>query len=65
MKKTFKLTGKRSHLINLSSQTIFGPYSYFFTYGATKIFNHTLSRSLMEELRPLGVDVMSVQPNLV
>lgn len=56
---------KSGAIINLSSFSAKVPTPLLATYSGTKAFAMKFSESLAEEVRPFGIDVMSVSPNLV
>ena len=56
---------KKSLIINLSSQASLIPTPYFADYAGTKAFNDRLSKGLYYELKPMGIDVLSVKPGVV
>ncbi len=53
---------RRGSIINVSSTASFQPVPYTATYAATKAFITSFSLSLAEELRPYGVDVVTLCP---
>jgi 17beta-estradiol 17-dehydrogenase / very-long-chain 3-oxoacyl-CoA reductase len=61
----FKSSNQRSAIINLSSQAALMPAPHHFNYAATKVFDDFFSKSLFYELRPLGIDVLTVNPGMV
>ena len=54
-----------SHIIQLDSLSAFQPVPYITTYGASKSFVLSYSRSINQELKPKGIRVMSVNPGWV
>ena len=59
---------KRSAIINMSSIAAFFPSLNFSTYGPTKFFLDTLSRSLSKELKLTSdnkIDLLALRPSLV
>jgi short-subunit dehydrogenase len=58
-------TARRGLMINISSLAGFQPLSYMATYAATKAFDLFLSLALERELKPYGVQVLTVCPGPV
>lgn len=56
---------KGSKIINISSAAAFQPVPYINLYAATKAFEHSYSRALNVELKPLGITVTAVSPSWV
>jgi short-subunit dehydrogenase len=56
---------KGSHILQLDSLSAFQPVPYITTYGATKAFVLSYSRSLNRELKPLGIRCMAMNPGWV
>lgn len=54
-----------SHIVQLDSLSAFQPVPYITTYGATKAFVLSYSRSINQELKPQGIRVMAVSPGWV
>ena len=54
-----------SHILQLDSLSAFQPVPYITTYGATKAFVLSYSRSMNRELRPRGIRVMAMNPGWV
>ncbi len=54
-----------SHILELDSLSAFQPVPYITTYGATKAFVLSYSRSMNQELRPKGIRVMAMNPGWV
>lgn len=61
----FAKTGKRSIVVNLSSQAALTTIPILASYGSTKLFDFQVSRALGYETARTGVDVLSVLPGLV
>ena len=57
--------GKNSHILQLDSLSAFQPVPYITTYGATKAFVLSYSRSINRELKPRGIRVMAMNPGWV
>ena len=57
--------GSGSHILQLDSLSAFQPVPYITTYGATKAFVLSYSRSMNRELKPRGIRVMSMNPGWV
>ena len=57
--------GAGSHILQLDSLSAFQPVPYITTYGATKAFVLSYSRSMNRELRGRGVRVMAMNPGWV
>jgi hypothetical protein len=53
---------RRGGIINVSSLTSFQPLPYVSIYAATKAFVTTFSMALAEEVRPLGISVVTLCP---
>ena len=51
-----------SHILQLDSLSAFQPVPYITTYGATKSFVLSYSRSMNRELKPRGIRVMAMNP---
>ena len=51
-----------SHILQLDSLSAFQPVPYITTYGATKSFVLSYSRSMNRELKPKGIRVMAMNP---
>jgi uncharacterized protein len=49
-------------IIMLASTAAYQPTPYMAVYGATKAFNLHLGEALWAELKPLGIDVLSLSP---
>jgi len=56
---------KGSHILQLDSLSAFQPVPYITTYGATKAFVLSYSRSMNQELKPRGIRVMAMNPGWV
>ena len=56
---------KGSHILQLDSLSAFQPVPYITTYGATKAFVLSYSRSINRELKPKGIRVMAMNPGWV
>ena len=54
-----------SHILQLDSLSAFQPVPYITTYGATKAFVLSYSRSMNRELNPRGIRVMAMNPGWV
>lgn len=54
-----------SKIINVSSAAAFQPVPFLNLYAATKAFEHSYSRALHMELKPLGIIVTAVSPSWV
>lgn len=54
--------GRRGGIINVSSTASFQPVAYTTTYAASKAYVTSFSLGLAEELRPLGVTVVTLCP---
>ena len=54
-----------SHVLQLDSLSAFQPVPYITTYGATKAFVLSYSRSMNRELKPRGIRVMAMNPGWV
>ena len=54
-----------SHILQLDSLSAFQPVPYITTYGATKSFVLSYSRSMNRELKPKGIRVMAMNPGWV
>ncbi len=54
-----------SHILELDSLSAFQPVPYITTYGATKAFVLSYSRSMNQELKPRGIRVMAMNPGWV
>ena len=54
-----------SHILQLDSLSAFQPVPYITTYGATKAFVLSYSRSMNRELKPLGIRCMAMNPGWV
>jgi len=54
-----------SHILQLDSLSAFQPVPYITTYGATKAFVLSYSRSMNQELKPRGIRVMAMNPGWV
>ena len=54
-----------SHILQLDSLSAFQPGPYITTYGATKAFVLSYSRSMNRELKPRGIRVMAMNPGWV
>ena len=54
-----------SHILQLDSLSAFQPVPYITTYGATKSFVLSYSRSMNRELKPRGIRVMAMNPGWV
>lgn len=54
-----------SHILQLDSLSAFQPVPYITTYGATKAFVLSYSRSMNRELKPKGIRVMAMNPGWV
>ncbi|MEM7039398.1 MAG: SDR family NAD(P)-dependent oxidoreductase, partial [Bacteroidota bacterium] len=52
-----------AYIMNMTSQAAFFPIPYKATYGATKVFLHSISNALQFELRGTNVHVCSVTPS--
>jgi len=57
--------GSGSHILQLDSLSAFQPVPYITTYGATKAFVLSYSRSMNRELKPRGIRVMAMNPGWV
>ena len=56
---------KGSHVLQLDSLSAFQPVPYITTYGATKAFVLSYTRALNQELKPLGIRMMAMNPGWV
>lgn len=56
---------KGSMIINVSSASAFQPVPFINLYAATKAFEHSYSRALNMELKPVGITVTAVSPGWV
>ena len=56
---------KGSHILQLDSLSAFQPVPYITTYGATKSFVLSYSRSINRELKSKGIRVMAMNPGWV
>ena len=56
---------KGSHILQLDSLSAFQPVPYITTYGATKAFVLSYSRSMNRELKSRGIRVMAMNPGWV
>jgi len=54
--------GRGAVVLNISSDAALTPYAGWGAYGASKAALHHLSRIWREELQPLGVQVLSMDP---
>ena len=54
-----------SHILQLDSLSAFQPVPYITTYGATKAFVLSYSRSMNQELKSRGIRVMAMNPGWV
>lgn len=54
-----------SHILQLDSLSAFQPVPYIATYGATKAFVLSYTRAINQELKPLGIRVMAMNPGWV
>ena len=54
--------GKGSHILQLDSLSAFQPVPYITTYGATKAFVLSYSRSINAELKDRGIRMMAMNP---
>ena len=54
-----------SHILQLDSLSAFQPVPYITTYGATKAFVLSYSRSMNRELKPKGIRCMAMNPGWV
>ena len=54
-----------SRIINVSSASAFQPVPYINLYAATKAFEHSYSRALNMELKPMGITVTAASPSWV
>ena len=54
-----------SHILQLDSLSAFQPVPNITTYGATKAFVLSYSRSMNRELKPRGIRVMAMNPGWV
>ncbi len=54
-----------SHILELDSLSAFQPVPYITTYGATKSFVLSYSRSMNRELKSKGIRVMAMNPGWV
>lgn len=54
-----------SKIINVSSAAAFQPVPFINLYAATKAFEHSYSRALNMELKPVGITVTAVSPGWV
>ena len=57
--------GSGSHILQLDSLSAFQPVPYITTYGATKSFVLSYSRSINRELKSKGIRVMAMNPGWV
>ena len=57
--------GPGSHILQLDSLSAFQPVPYITTYGATKAFVLSYSRSMNRELKSRGIRVMAMNPGWV
>ena len=56
---------KGSKIINVSSAAAFQPVPFINLYAATKAFEHSYSRALNVELKPMGITVTAASPGWV
>ena len=56
---------KGSHILQLDSLSAFQPVPYITTYGATKAFVLSYSRSMNRELKARGIRMMAMNPGWV
>lgn len=54
-----------SKIINVSSASAFQPVPFINLYAATKAFEHSYSRALNIELKPMGITVTAASPSWV
>ena len=54
-----------SKIINVSSASAFQPVPFINLYAATKAFEHSYSRALNMELKPMGITVTAASPSWV
>ena len=54
-----------SHILQLDSLSAFQPVPYIATYAATKSFVLSYTRAINQELKPLGIRVMAMNPGWV
>ena len=54
-----------SHILELDSLSAFQPVPYITTYGATKAFVLSYTRSMNQELKGRGIRVMAMNPGWV
>ena len=54
-----------SKVINVSSASAFQPVPFINLYAATKAFEHSYSRALNMELKPMGITVTAASPSWV
>ncbi|MBR7122396.1 MAG: SDR family NAD(P)-dependent oxidoreductase [Oscillospiraceae bacterium] len=54
-----------SHILQLDSLSAFQPVPYIATYAATKAFVLSYTRAINQELKPLGIRVMAMNPGWV
>lgn len=54
-----------SKIINVSSAAAFQPVPFINLYAATKAFEHSYSRALNMELKPMGITVTAASPSWV
>lgn len=54
-----------SHILQLDSLSAFQPVPYITTYGATKAFVLSYTRSMNQELKPRGIRMMAMNPGWV
>ena len=54
-----------SKIINVSSASAFQPVPFINLYAATKAFEHSYSRALNVELKPMGITVTAASPSWV
>lgn len=57
--------GRGSKIINVSSASAFQPVPFINLYAATKAFEHSYSRALNVELKPMGITVTAASPSWV
>ena len=57
--------GKSSHILQLDSLSAFQPVPYITTYGATKAFVLSYTRSMIRELKGTGIRMMAMNPGWV
>ena len=62
---TLPYMGSGSHILQLDSLSAFQPVPYITTYGATKSFVLSYSRSINRELKSKGIRVMAMNPGWV